>query len=199
MRTTHQLSGTSGNRLSQKDKRQQTNRESVLFRSSLADSEGQAQHGVFHDDLQRARQSPPPISLVGQTDPARRRALWGCALFRCPSGQVSISTRSLLRRARTVSENCAEYDLRGLPMRISAVCKSAKFIDPVTGIDLTTGAVRTTTFVENPTHATFSISQPRQGEARHGATIDTNWQSLDSDIGGDLSGIIITDRLHRRH
>ncbi len=115
--------------------------------------------------------------------------LYGAALY-FAAHQAKVYLNAVVAPpGATVSENCAEYDLRGLPMRISAVCKSAKFIDPVTGIDLTTGAVRTTTFVENPTHATFSISSPVKARLANGATIDTNWQSLDSDIGGDLSGI----------
>ncbi|MCD2175686.1 DUF2125 domain-containing protein [Rhizobium sp. C4] len=86
-------------------------------------------------------------------------------------------------------DSCAEYDFTGLPARVSAVCKSAKFVDPVTGIDLSTGTVRTTTFVHDPLHATFSIASPVKAKFANGLTTDTNWQNLDSDIGGDLTGI----------
>ena len=88
-----------------------------------------------------------------------------------------------------VTEDCAKLDFSGLPLRMSAVCDTAKFTDPVTGLDLSTGSVRTTTFVHNPLRATFSIASPVKAKLANGLATDTNWQNLDSDIGGDLSGI----------
>lgn len=89
----------------------------------------------------------------------------------------------------TASQDCARLEFGGLPMRVSAVCDSAKFADPVSGLDLSTGSVRTTTFVHNPLHATFSIQSPVEAKFSDGVTSQTNWQSFDSDVGGDLTGI----------
>lgn len=87
------------------------------------------------------------------------------------------------------SGDCIRYDFAGLPVRVTAVCAAARFVDPVTGLDLATGSVRTTTYVHDPLRATFAIASPVKASLPNGTTIDTNWQNLDSDIGGDLTGI----------
>lgn len=114
--------------------------------------------------------------------------LYGAALY-LAAHQAKVYLNAVVAPPGTGAEECAKLDFSGLPTRISAVCQSAKFVDPVTGLDLSTGSVRTTTFVHNPTHASFSIASPVKAKLANGLTTDTNWQSLDSDIGGDLSGI----------
>lgn len=114
--------------------------------------------------------------------------LYGAALY-LAAHQAKVYLSAVVAPPGTGAEECAKLDFSGLPTRVSAVCQSAKFVDPVTGLDLSTGSVRTTTFVHDPRHATFSIASPVKAKLANGLTTDTNWQSLDSDIGGDLSGI----------
>lgn len=87
------------------------------------------------------------------------------------------------------TNDCARLDLAGFPASVTAYCPSASFIDPVTGLDVSTGAVRTTTFVYNPMKAVFDIASPGKARLRSGAVIDTSWTRLESNIGGDLTGI----------
>jgi hypothetical protein len=87
------------------------------------------------------------------------------------------------------SDACIGLEANGFPSQVSAVCSAANYLDPVTGIQLSTGAVRTTTFVYNPMRATFAIQSPLKATLGNGTVIDSNWQNLDSDIGGDLTGI----------
>jgi hypothetical protein len=87
------------------------------------------------------------------------------------------------------SDACVGIDTGGFPGSVSAVCQAASYLDPVTGIKLSTGAVRTTTFVYNPMRATFVLQSPLKATLGNGTVIDSNWQNLDSDIGGDLTGI----------
>lgn len=114
--------------------------------------------------------------------------LYGAALY-VAAHQAKVYLNAVVAPPGTGAEECARLDFSGLPTRVSAVCQSAKFVDPVTGLDLSTGSVRTTTFVHDPRHATFSIASPVKAKLANGLTTDTNWQNLDSDIGGDLSGI----------
>ncbi|HWU61918.1 MAG TPA: DUF2125 domain-containing protein [Ensifer sp.] len=115
--------------------------------------------------------------------------LYGGALY-FAAHQAKVYLNAVVAPPGTgANDSCAKLDFSGLPVRMSAVCESAKFVDPVTGIDLTTGAVRTTTFVHDPLSATFSIASPVNARFANGLTTDTNWQSLDSVIGGDLTGI----------
>lgn len=114
--------------------------------------------------------------------------LYGAALY-VAAHQAKVYLNAVVAPPGTGAEECAKLDFSGLPTRVSAVCQSAKFVDPVTGLDLSTGSVRTTTFVHDPRHATFSIASPVKAKLANGLTTDTNWQNLDSDIGGDLSGI----------
>lgn len=115
--------------------------------------------------------------------------LYGAALY-VAAHQAKVYLNAVVAPPGTeASEDCAKLHFSGLPTRMSAVCETAKFIDPVTGLDLSTGSVRTTTFVHNPLHATFNIQSPVKAKFPNGLTTDTNWQSLDSDIGGDLTGI----------
>ncbi len=114
--------------------------------------------------------------------------LYGAALY-LAAHQAKVYLNAVVAPPGTGAEECAKLDFSGLPTRVSAVCQSAKFVDPVTGLDLSTGSVRTTTFVHDPRHATFSIASPVKAKLANGLTTDTNWQNLDSDIGGDLSGI----------
>lgn len=114
--------------------------------------------------------------------------LYGAALY-LAAHQAKVYLNAVVAPPGMGAEECAKLDFSGLPTRVSAVCQSAKFVDPVTGLDLSTGSVRTTTFVHDPRHATFSIASPLKAKLANGLTTDTNWQNLDSDIGGDLSGI----------
>lgn len=114
--------------------------------------------------------------------------LYAAALY-VAAHQAKVYLNAVVAPPGTGAEECAKLDFSGLPTRVSAVCQSAKFVDPVTGLDLSTGSVRTTTFVHDPRHASFSIASPVKAKLANGLTTDTNWQNLDSDIGGDLSGI----------
>lgn len=85
--------------------------------------------------------------------------------------------------------DCVRLDMGGLPLRVTAYCPSASFVDPVTGLDVSTGAVRATTFVYNPMRAVFDIASPGKATLRNGAVVETNWTRLESNIGGNLTGI----------